>query len=354
MAISASTQGRDTGATPFSVRVTGWSWRQPVPLAIASLGVFLGLVVVVHTLSGVHQIFEGSDGVFGIGSHVRVDIVLSFVSAYTLCTGCIALAKASRQFDLLRPVLRMADGEWQAFRGRLFPNSRTVTLAAAIGVVAAIILQSLPYVLETGALVEESFHTVPFMVLLMALLSVQALITIRHSQVFYEVGRSHLDVDLLDLDPLSPFAATGLTNAAIWLIGSAIASLLVTLVSNLSVVALVITATVGMGVAGLILPSRGLHRYLRERERDELAIVRKQIASERDILLATTATTATADSTRLSRLPALLAYEARIESVREWPFDTSTLSRFGLFLLIPLASWIGGALVERMVDVALR
>jgi hypothetical protein len=50
---------------------------------------------------------------------------------------------------------------------------------------------------------------------------------------------------------------------------------------------------------------------------------------------------------------AMLAYEARIESVREWPFDTSTLRRFGLFLLIPLVSWIGGALVERAVNAAL-
>jgi hypothetical protein len=52
-------------------------------------------------------------------------------------------------------------------------------------------------------------------------------------------------------------------------------------------------------------------------------------------------------------MAALLAYEARIEAVREWPIDTATLRRFGLFLLIPMASWIGGALVERLVDAAL-
>ena len=52
-------------------------------------------------------------------------------------------------------------------------------------------------------------------------------------------------------------------------------------------------------------------------------------------------------------LPALVAYEARLEAVREWPFDNSTLRRFALFLLIPLASWVGGALVERVVNAAL-
>ena len=33
--------------------------------------------------------------------------------------------------------------------------------------------------------------------------------------------------------------------------------------------------------------------------------------------------------------------------------DVEYLWRFGLYLLIPLASWVGSALVERMVDVAL-
>jgi hypothetical protein len=35
------------------------------------------------------------------------------------------------------------------------------------------------------------------------------------------------------------------------------------------------------------------------------------------------------------------------------PFDTPTLVRFALFLLIPLGSWLGGAVVERVVDLVL-
>ena len=54
-----------------------------------------------------------------------------------------------------------------------------------------------------------------------------------------------------------------------------------------------------------------------------------------------------------ARLPPLLAYEARVTSVREWPFDTATLARFLVFLLVPLGSWLGGALVERLVDTLL-
>jgi hypothetical protein len=36
-----------------------------------------------------------------------------------------------------------------------------------------------------------------------------------------------------------------------------------------------------------------------------------------------------------------------------WRFDTPTLVRFALFLLIPLGSWLGGAVVERVVDLVL-
>jgi hypothetical protein len=35
------------------------------------------------------------------------------------------------------------------------------------------------------------------------------------------------------------------------------------------------------------------------------------------------------------------------------PFDTPTLLRFALLVLIPISSWVAGALVERLVDLAL-
>ena len=53
------------------------------------------------------------------------------------------------------------------------------------------------------------------------------------------------------------------------------------------------------------------------------------------------------------RLADLLAYETRVESTPEWPFDSSTLWRFGLYLLIPVASMVAGAVVDRIVDMML-
>jgi hypothetical protein len=46
----------------------------------------------------------------------------------------------------------------------------------------------------------------------------------------------------------------------------------------------------------------------------------------------------------------VVAYRELIENVRNWPFDSPTLARFGLYLLVPLGSMFGGVLVERFVD----
>jgi hypothetical protein len=50
------------------------------------------------------------------------------------------------------------------------------------------------------------------------------------------------------------------------------------------------------------------------------------------------------------RLGGLLAFEARIASVGEWPFDVRTLVRFLALLALPLGSWIAAALVEWLVS----
>jgi hypothetical protein len=49
----------------------------------------------------------------------------------------------------------------------------------------------------------------------------------------------------------------------------------------------------------------------------------------------------------------IIAYRSMIENIRNWPFDNPTIIRFALYLFIPLGSWLGGALVERGLDLLL-
>ena len=329
-------------------RIIGWDWKWPIFLASALLLVLLGVTFGVHATLGDDPMLQRGRDAFMLGPRLRTDTVLALITAFTL-GGCLTgLAKATHAFDRLRRILRLDDGEIEVYRCRLFPKARALFIAALVGGFAGTALILSPRVFNTIRQGYPSAHSLFSMILLFGLMGAFALITYRQSQVFNEVGRQVVEVDLLEPEPFSPFAALGLRNAGSWFIGSAIASLLMTGTGNMWIIAAVIVVTLGFGIAALIIPSRGLHARIRERKREELVLIRAAIANERAILFS-----AAEPSPDPPRMHAMLAYEARIESVREWPFDTSTLSRFGLFLLIPLVSWIGGALVERAVNAAL-
>ena len=54
--------------------------------------------------------------------------------------------------------------------------------------------------------------------------------------------------------------------------------------------------------------------------------------------------------TERSRIDEIVVYRGVVEGVSAWPADSSTFVRISLYLLIPLGSWAGGAVVERFVD----
>ncbi len=109
------------------------------------------------------------------------------------------------------------------------------------------------------------------------------------------------------------------------------------------------TSALAAAVAALLAPVRGVHRQIRREKQRQLRTLRVQIDAQRRAVLE-----GQPDAAELARLPGLLALESRLEAVREWPFDTSSLARFGLYLLIGLGSWIGAAMVERLIDWGIR
>ena len=96
----------------------------------------------------------------------------------------------------------------------------------------------------------------------------------------------------------------------------------------------------------LVLPVRGVQHRIHRAKLAALANLDSELRRARDAALGGEERTG-------GPLADLLAYRSYIESVREWPFDTSTFARFGLYLLIPVGSWIGGAFVERLVSALL-
>ncbi len=160
----------------------------------------------------------------------------------------------------------------------------------------------------------------------------------------------HLAEPLL-LDPrvVAGFARQGLLFSLLWVIFFSVFALNLVDRAFAPAIGLLALMTLGIAGAGLLLPSRGVHRRIREAKLAELARVNAALRGEPDALRGSPL----AGRERAPEIVDLLAWRSFVAELREWPFDAATLRRFGLYLLIPLLSWIGGALVERGVDTLL-
>ena len=97
-----------------------------------------------------------------------------------------------------------------------------------------------------------------------------------------------------------------------------------------------------MGIWIFVRPMERVHRRIRAAKHVELEATRREIEAAR--------LQAPHDAAAAAKLQSLLAYEARIENVREWPFDQSTMVRVGAYLFIPAIPWFGQAFAQRLID----
>ncbi len=161
-------------------------------------------------------------------------------------------------------------------------------------------------------------------------------------------GPQRSDIDLLNLENIYTFGRSGLRGTLAWFIVLAIGGLLILpeVGSGLWVLLPLFAISLVFGLFGLLLPAREVRNLIRDVKREELVRLEPLLRQARDDTL-------TGDASTQGRLTDRLAYTSQVESTPEWPFDSSTLLRFGLYLLIPVASMIGGALVERVVNMVL-
>jgi hypothetical protein len=162
-------------------------------------------------------------------------------------------------------------------------------------------------------------------------------------------GPQRSDIDLLNLENIYVIGRSGLEGTLVWFIVIAFVGLLVLpeVGTGLWLVLSMLAINVGGGLMFLLAPAKQIRNLIRDVKREELVRLAPFLRQARDDTL-------THDtSSPPGRLGDLLAYKTQVESTQEWPFDSSTLFRFGLYLLIPIGSMVGGALVERVVDLVL-
>lgn len=152
-------------------------------------------------------------------------------------------------------------------------------------------------------------------------------------------------LDLLNLAPYQPLVRQGLVNALLLIGGVSVMSLLGVESRYGAVLAAFWVSSIILAWAGLMLPLRGIRRKIRQAKDEELDWCRRALIRERDNLKSGTG--------KQTNIGQVVAYREMINAIRNWPFDNPTLVRFALYLLIPLGSWLGGAFVERGLDVFL-
>jgi hypothetical protein len=173
---------------------------------------------------------------------------------------------------------------------------------------------------------------------------------LRVSQVFSGAVERHAEIELFDLTPLTPLAGRGLQSALLIVLAVSLFSLIFGAGDISPLVPVIQTSTVLLAAFALALPSLGIRRRIRAAKHQELARLSAKIRAAR----AQRAAPEGPEWPEIeSRLATLLALKHHAEATREWPFDLGTLGRFLLYSVIGVGSWLGGAAVERLLDLLL-
>ena len=167
----------------------------------------------------------------------------------------------------------------------------------------------------------------------------------RTTRAYIALGHGPVEVDLLDIRSLAPFARRGQRSALTWVLFSSIFSLFwiggAAARGNVPLLVMVLSMAT-LAFAG---PLVALRHNIRDVKHAELDRLRDEIREARD-----------PSDAALSgpQLANAATYYQLIESAREWPVDAANLLKFVGYLLLGLGSWLGGAIVERILDSALQ
>jgi hypothetical protein len=282
----------------------------------------------------------------------RIVLTLSALMGFLAGGHLHARRALVRDLEELAPALRGSAAERaelvrDAQGAALRRGSRAGSLAAIpVGLLVVTSRDpSVPYLLGDDPWSHDLVWALALNALLFALLGRIAVQTVRGNQLFARVEARLAPVDLLRPHALAPFARRGLRTAFLWIGGSSIASIVFVSQRYSWLTGLVLVATLAIGTLAFLLPMRGLHRRLRAAKEAELERVRSAIERARGALLDEGGAPLEA-----VRMPALLAWERRVADASEWPLDAPQLARFALVMALGLGSWVGGAVIERVIE----
>jgi hypothetical protein len=353
--MAAAEKTRSATLTP---PMTDWTLRLFTAPAISPIWVGLGLLVFLTGLSQlVRFFFDPSGGRIGgsapllVDPYFWLDVLNAVLLVYLLMA--MVLLRRGRLADLraLRPALSVSDAEFQRILERaLCVPPRHLALAGAASAVA---FGSIPFVDSNfwgGAPPPPLTEPLLWLLVLRSAgtgwVSGHAIVSeLQMMRELNRLGRKHLRIDLLDLDALSPLARASQRGAFAWVLGSSLVSLFWLGPAAGSSNTVIVTLMLTLVLAGFVHSVYGAHRSIIAAKQETLAALETRIRRGAPALLS--------DQPAEAGLADAIAYHGFVARLRESPFGAPVVVRWGVIAGVGVASWVGGALAEQLLERAI-
>jgi hypothetical protein len=317
--------------------------------AFSPLNLWLTAAVVYFGLIGAYALAAALDGAawihrvgasYALDGRARVALILALVI-------CVALAM--QRYARLSELEEAQTNRLSATMGVLFvifdgAGLKRATVLGVLGGVLLLLVFRAPGV-GVGDVAVSSARFIWFAVatiLLVVLFARGVELTRTGARVTQRAIDEELVVDLMHIDRLYGWGRAAARNSLTWFAVSASACLLfVSQVSPL-VSAGLLGACAVMGLWAFVGTTHRVHRRIHAAKAGELDVVRSEISDLR--------THPGAEPETALKLHSLIAYEARVAAVREWPFDQTILMRVLGSTLILTLPWFGQAVAGILVE----
>ncbi len=315
-----------------------------VGTAALLLAFLVGSYAVVAWLALAHApalfLLHGASHQFGVAPHAWSPLVLALLTVTTL--GMQRYVRIREQADehgfaQIAPVAASAATLLRpASPARMLWAS---ALGAAAGIAVAVASVPSSIVRHYPALFGWDAAVIVFLGVLFAR---GVVMSFQSSRATAHLIEHDLRIDLLHVERLAVIGRRGARGALVWFTCAAVVCLFFVGDGIDAVTLAILSACAVMGLWIFFRPMERVHRRIRTEKSRELDRIRNGIRELQ--------TETVFDASAAARLQGLLAYEARIEAVHEWPFDQSTLIRVAAYVLIPAIPWFGEAFVNDLIQ----
>jgi hypothetical protein len=324
-----------------------WLARAPLPAWVLGVA-FVALVLAVVALAA--GLIEDPGGIadsLAVGNRdVRFGLTITLLAAYTPLSRHYLLRAAERNREALRRLLGPRAEPALASTVPWAPAWVALLFMLAVPLIAFGVDRDPGLYFRAGYWKLGSTWAWTLGLFTAWCLGRSAVATLGVSRQFSAIAAALPEVDLLDRRWLAPLASQALFSSLLWLLVPALWA--VNLVDSpfLLVVPAVTLLCAAVGTAALLLPTRGVRRRLAEAKERELAAAHAALRGDASAL-GGSLLAARPERPGVADLVAWLRY---VEDLSTSPFTQATRLRFGLYLALPLGSWLGGALVDWLVE----